>query len=94
MHNGGDTADFADDAAPTTESHALSGDSALVDDTIEIPVQVNGKVRARITVPADADRDALEAAARAEPNVAAHLEGATVRKVIVVPAKMVNFVVA
>lgn len=35
MHNGGDTADFADDAAPTTESHALSGDSALVDDTIE-----------------------------------------------------------
>lgn len=35
MHNGGDTADFADDAAPTTESHALSGDSALVDETIE-----------------------------------------------------------
>ena len=35
MHNGGDTADFADDAAPTTEAHALSGDSALVDDTIE-----------------------------------------------------------
>ncbi|TDK93111.1 lytic transglycosylase domain-containing protein [Mycolicibacterium mucogenicum] len=35
MHNGGDTADFADDAAPTTESHALSGDSALVDDAIE-----------------------------------------------------------
>ena len=35
MHNGGETADFADDAAPTTEAHALSGDSALVDDAIE-----------------------------------------------------------
>ena len=66
----------------------------LIDDTVEIPVQVNGKVRGRITVPADADREALETAARAHDKVAALLHGATVRKVIVVPAKMVNFVVA
>ena len=63
----------------------------LVDDEVEIPVQVNGKVRGRVTVAADADGDALEAAARAA--VAAQLEGVTVRKVIAVPGKMVNFVV-
>jgi leucyl-tRNA synthetase len=65
----------------------------LVDDTVEVPVQVNGKVRSRITVAADATRDDLEAAARADDKVAALLAGATVRKVIVVPAKMVNFVI-
>jgi leucyl-tRNA synthetase len=68
--------------------------SWLVDDTVEVPVSVNGKVRSRITVPADADAAALEAAARADDKVAALLDGATVRKVIAVPAKMVNFVVA
>ncbi|QXC61519.1 leucine--tRNA ligase [Aquihabitans sp. G128] len=66
----------------------------LVDDTVELPVQVNGKVRSRITVPADADRDAIEAAARADGKVAALLDGATVRKVVAVPGKLVNFVVA
>ncbi|MEO6627260.1 MAG: leucine--tRNA ligase [Aquihabitans sp.] len=65
----------------------------LVDDNVEIPVQVNGKVRGRVTVPAGADRDALEAAARADDKVAALLADATIRKVIVVPDKMVNFVV-
>jgi leucyl-tRNA synthetase len=66
----------------------------LKDDTVEIPVQVNGKLRARVTVPADADAAALEAAARAEEKVAALLEGKTIRKTIVVPGKLVNFVVA
>ena len=66
----------------------------LVDDTIEIPVQVNGKVRGRVTVAADADRDALEAAARADDKVAALLVDATIRKVVVVAGKLVNFVVA
>jgi len=65
----------------------------LVADTVEVPVQVNGKVRARITVPADADAAALEALARADEKVAALLDGAEVRKVIAVPAKMVSFVV-
>jgi leucyl-tRNA synthetase len=64
----------------------------LVDDSVELPVQVMGKVRGRITVPVDAARDAVEAAALAEPNVQAHIEGKTVAKIIVVPGKMVNIV--
>ncbi len=63
----------------------------LVADTVELPVQVNGKVRGRITVAADADQEAIEAAARAA--VAEHLDGRTVRKVIVVPGRMASFVV-
>ncbi len=66
----------------------------LIDETIEIPVQVNGKVRAHIEVATEASDDELEAAARAEPRIAALLAGATVRKVIVVPGRLVNFVVA
>ncbi|MHC5209545.1 MAG: leucine--tRNA ligase [Planctomycetota bacterium] len=66
--------------------------SLLVQDEVEIPVQVNGRLRATIRVPADADAAALEAAARADPNVAQHLDGAAVRKVIAVPGRVVNFV--
>ena len=69
-------------------------EAALVSATVEIGVQVNGKLRARIVVPADADRGTLETLARAQPNVARHLEGRTVRKVVVVPGRLVNFVVA
>ncbi len=68
--------------------------SLLKDETIEVPVQVNGKVRARVVVPSDADDATLEAAARADEKVAAILEGKTVRKVIVARGKLVNFVVA
>lgn len=63
------------------------------DDTVEIPVQVNGKLRSRIIVPADATREALEAAARADERVIEILSGATVKKVVVVPGRMVNFVI-
>jgi leucyl-tRNA synthetase len=65
----------------------------LVDDTVEVAVQVNGKVRAQVAVPADADAAALEATARADERVAAQLEGKTVRRVIAVPGRLVNFVV-
>ncbi|MGY1691728.1 leucine--tRNA ligase [Geodermatophilus sp. SYSU D01105] len=65
----------------------------LVEDTVQVAVQVNGKVRAQVTVPADADAAALEAAARAEEKVAGHLAGKTVRRVIAVPGRLVNFVV-
>lgn len=65
----------------------------LVDDTVEVPVQVNGKVRAKVSVPAGTSEADLEAAARAEPRIAALLDGATVRKVIVVPGRLVNFVI-
>jgi leucyl-tRNA synthetase len=65
----------------------------LVDATVEYPVQVNGKVRARITVAADASEADVEATALADAKVQALLAGAAPRKVIVVPAKMVNVVV-
>ncbi len=65
----------------------------LVADTVEYPVQVNGKVRGRITVAADADRSSLEAAALADEKVQSFLAGATPKKVIVVPGRLVNFVV-
>ncbi len=67
-------------------------ESALSRDTIEMAVQVNGKVRAKIEVPADADKAATEAEARAQDNVCRFLDGLTVRKVIVVPGKLVNIV--
>ena len=65
----------------------------LKDDEIEIPVQVNGKLRGRVVVAADADGALIEKTARADPKIAALLEGKTVRKVVVVPGKLVNFVV-
>ncbi|WP_302138811.1 leucine--tRNA ligase [Halomonas alkalicola] len=68
-------------------------ESALARDTIELVVQVNGKLRARIEVPASADKAAVEAEAFAAENVQRHTEGKTVRKVIVVPGKLVNIVV-
>lgn len=60
---------------------------------VEYAVQVNGKVRAKVTLPADADAAAVEAAARAVPKVAELLASGEVRKVVVVPGKLVSFVV-
>ena len=65
----------------------------LKDDTVEIPVRIGGKLRARVTVPADADIPALEAAAAADPRIAELLAGKQIVKVITVPGRMVNFVV-
>ncbi len=65
----------------------------LVDDTIEVPVQVNGKIRSRIVVATDADSATVEATALADDKVIAALEGSTPKKVIVVPGRMVNIVV-
>lgn len=67
-------------------------ESLLVQDTITIAVQVNGKVRATITLPNDADKDTAEKTALAEPNVQKAMEGMEIRKVIVVPGKIVNVV--
>lgn len=66
-------------------------DKWLKDDSVELPVQVNGKVRGRMTVAVDTSKDDLLAAAHAA--VAAHVEGKTVVKEIVVPGRMVNLVV-
>ena len=67
-------------------------ESYLVEDSVEYPVQIKGKVRSRITVPADASPAEVEAAALADEKVQANLGGAAPRKVIVVPGKMVNIV--
>jgi leucyl-tRNA synthetase len=66
----------------------------LKSDTIEVPVQINGKLRSRLTVPADIDEKSLEAAALADEKVKAAIAGKTVKKVIVVKGKLVNIVVA
>jgi leucyl-tRNA synthetase len=66
---------------------------ALVQDTIEIVVQVNGKLRGRVTVPAAAQEQNVRAAALADANVQKWVEGKPIRKVIVVPGKLVNVVV-
>ena len=65
----------------------------LVDDTVEVPVQINGKVKARIDVATDATKDDLEAAALADERVADLVAGKNVVKVIAIPGRMVNLVV-
>ena len=67
-------------------------ESLIKEDTVEIPVQINGKLRARIEIPTGTDRDTQQAAARANPKIAELLEGKTIHKVIVVPGRMVNYV--
>jgi len=64
----------------------------LVEDTLEIPVQVNGKLRDVIKVAANADNATLEAAAKASEKVQAFLGGKTIKKVIIVPKKLINIV--
>ena len=65
----------------------------LVTDTVEVPVQVNGKVRGRVMIPADADEETAVAAALAEPNVAAHVGDQQLRKRLYVPGRMITLVV-
>ena len=66
----------------------------LVENTIEVPVQVNGKLRDVVVVPTEISREALEAAALASEKVKTFIEGKVVKKVIVVPRKLVNIVAA
>ncbi|MBM7704854.1 leucine--tRNA ligase [Metabacillus iocasae] len=64
----------------------------LVDDEVEIVVQINGKVRAKLSVPTEASREQLQEIAMADGDVQEYIEGKTVRKVIAVPGKLVNIV--
>jgi leucyl-tRNA synthetase len=68
-------------------------EAALVQDEIELVLQVNGKLRGAIMVPASADRAAIEAAALASPEVEKFAEGRQAKKVVVVPGRLVNVVV-
>ncbi|MDG2018091.1 MAG: leucine--tRNA ligase [Porticoccaceae bacterium] len=82
----GNKGSIAETAWPEVDS------SALVQSSIELVVQVNGKVRGKIQVAVDAPKDAIEKQAIDEPNVQRFIEGNTVRKVIVVPGRLVNIV--
>ncbi len=66
--------------------------SLLHDDEIELPVQILGKVRSKITVPADADQKTVEDAALKDDKIKTQLQGKTVRKIIIVPGKIVNII--
>ena len=78
--------DFVESAWPVADETALSREM------FEVVVQVNGKVRGKIQVPAAADNAAVEALAKANPNVQRFIEAATIKKVIVIPQKLVNIV--
>jgi leucyl-tRNA synthetase len=68
-------------------------ESLLQEDSVEVPVQVNGKVRSRVVVSAQADQEALRTAALADDKVRSFIDGKQIRKIIVIPAKLVNIVV-
>ncbi len=80
------------DGLVVTAPWPVANPELLTSDSVTLPVQVNGKRRGEIVVPKDATNDAVEQTARANPDVASHLEGVTVRKVIVVPGRIVNIV--
>ena len=82
------------DEAVVTAAWPEIDEAAMKQDKVELMVQVNGKLRSKIAVAADADSKTIEAEALAEENVLRFTEGKEVRKVIVVPGRLVNIVVA
>ncbi len=83
-----------DGAGSVTQTEFPAADPALlVTDTVEVPVQVNGKLRGRVTIAVDADEGTAVAAALAEPNVAVHVGNRELRKKLYVPGRMVTLVV-
>jgi leucyl-tRNA synthetase len=79
--------DIVDAAWPAVDEHAL------VQERVQIVVQVNGKLRARVSVPAGADNQVVQEIALADENVARHVSGQAVKKVVVIPGRLVNIVV-
>jgi leucyl-tRNA synthetase len=84
----GGTASLAYEPWPTYDA------KLLIDEQVEIPVQINGKLRGRITVPSDIGAEELEVAAMSDEKIVPFLQGKTIKKAIVLPGKLVNFVVA
>lgn len=82
------------DTAVVDASWPALDESALVQDEVEMVLQVNGKLRSKMTVATDASKEDCESMALADENVQRHTDGKTVRKVIVVPNKLVNIVVS
>ena len=71
----------------------LIDESALQQDSIEMVVQVNGKLRGKLSVASSATKEQIEALALADENVQRYIEGKSVKKLIVIPKKLVNIVV-
>jgi len=84
--------DFSQDGLIIDAAWPSVDESALVQDSFEMVIQVNGKVRAKVKVAADAQKDVIEAQALADENVQKFIDGKTVRKIIVVPKRLVNIV--
>ena len=74
------------------EEDRQATEDALHQDEIEVVIQVNGKVRGRMTIPSAAAKEEVEDQARKDPNVQKWIEEKTVRKVVVIPGKLVNIV--
>lgn len=68
-------------------------ESLLVESELEIPVQINGKLRGKITIAADADKETMIAAARSDARISELLDGKEIRNTVAVPGRMVNFVI-
>jgi leucyl-tRNA synthetase len=81
------------DGTITYEKWPTYDASELVENTVQMVIQVNGKVRSHLKIARDAAKDKVESAAKNDENVKRYLDGKTVRKVIVVPNKIVNIVV-
>ncbi|MEL7472527.1 MAG: class I tRNA ligase family protein, partial [Planctomycetota bacterium] len=82
-----------DEAPPISLADWPNHDEAmLVEDAVEVAIQINGKVRHRLGMPADADKDRMQELALADPKIAELISGKAVRKVIAVPGRMVNIV--
>jgi leucyl-tRNA synthetase len=81
------------ESAVTDAAWPVADQAALHADTVEIVVQVNGKLRARIQTPANASKDALRESALQDENVRRFIADKDIRKVIIVPGKLVNVVV-
>jgi leucyl-tRNA synthetase len=81
------------DASLVTAGWPVYDEAAAREEEVEIPVQVNGKVRGRVTVPAEASEQTIEAAALAAPQIRTYLEGKQVAKVIVARGRLVSVVV-
>jgi leucyl-tRNA synthetase len=92
-HCGSDVYDMLTGDRVWEEPWPAADPTYLERDTVQVVVQVNGKVRDRFEVAADTGREELEAAARDLPNARAHIDGKDVVKVVVVPNRLVNFVV-
>jgi leucyl-tRNA synthetase len=81
------------DGSLTYAAFPTADPALLVEDSVEMPIQINGKLRSRITIAASADDDAVRAAALADPRTQEFLAGAEPRKVIVVRGRTINIVV-